>query len=219
VLTSDPVSAPAGGFRTDGDKEAFLSGAFVAPANLPSGPQSADGYPVMSAAQALAVMRAEGSPAGGSVRPPSPLMITAINLGTSSFETDRGTRLLPAWLISLQGVENPAAVLAVAPSSRYSPPSGSNPASAGAQLGPNGRTVTITFVGAAPGRGPCTSDYTVDQLASDTAVAIRVRETSSRGGTCSLVGYSRHVDIVVASPLGGRVLVDAKTKAPVAIAP
>jgi hypothetical protein len=218
ILTSDPVSAPASGFRTGDDKEAFLSGAFAAPATLPSGPQNAAGYPVIGAAQALAAMRAEGSSAIGAIRPPSPLVITAVNLATSSFETDRGTRLLPAWMFSFQGVEHSAAVLAVAPSSRYSPPSGSNPASAGARLGTNGRTVTITFVGAAPGRGPCTADYTVDQLASETAVAIRVRETNNRRGTCRLVGYARHVAIVLASPLGGRVLVDATTKAPVAIA-
>jgi len=220
VLTSDPVSAPPGGFRTDDSKLAFISGAFVAPATLPSGPQRADGYPVITAAQALAVMRAEGR-AGGTVHPPAPLMITTIRLGASPFETDRGTRMLPAWLFSFQGVEHPAAVLAVAPSARFSPPF--LYASSGARLGPNGRTATITFVGAAPGRGPCTSDYTVDQLASDTAVAIRVRETSSRGGSrgggCSLVGYARHVDIVLASPLGGRVLVDATTKAAVATAP
>lgn len=224
VLTSDPISAPVGGFRTDNGKLAFISGSFVAPATLPSGPQRDAGYPVVTAAQALAVMRAEGRSAGGTVHPPAPLVITTIRLGASPFETDRGTRMLPAWLFSFQGVEHPAAVLAVAPSARFSPPG--QPflyASAGARLGPNGRTVTVAFVGAAVGRGPCTSDYTVDQLASDTAVAIRVRETSSRGGSrgggCSLVGYTRHVDIVLASPLGGRVLVDATTKAPVATAP
>jgi hypothetical protein len=220
ILTSDPVSAPAGGFRTGDDKEAFVSGAFAARATLPPGPQNAAGYPVTSAAQALAVMRAEGSPAIGAIRPPSPLVITAIRLDTSSFETDRGTRLLPAWLFSFQGVADPAAVLAVAPSARFSRPGESSGfPSVGARLGPDGRTATITFGGAAPGRGPCTADYTVDQLASDTAVAIRVRETRSRGGTCAAVGYTRQVDIVLASPLGGRVLVDATTKAAVAIAP
>src|SRR5438105_2496341 len=42
VLTADPVSAPASGFRTVDAKEAFLTGLFSAPAAVPSGPQQAD---------------------------------------------------------------------------------------------------------------------------------------------------------------------------------
>src|SRR5437867_1536358 len=57
VLSADPVSAPEFGFRTDDAKEAFLSGAFIAPDALPSGPRHVAGYPVVTAAQALAVMR------------------------------------------------------------------------------------------------------------------------------------------------------------------
>jgi hypothetical protein len=220
VLTTDPVSAPASGFRTTDAKEAFLSGAFVAPSALPAGPQHADGYPVVSAAQAFATMRAEGSPAVGAPRPPTPLVITDVRFGTSSFGTDRGTRLLPAWLFSFQDVTRPASVLAVDSSSRFPAPSASlGMSSVGARLDPDGRTATIRFVGAAPGRGPCTADYTVDQLPSNTAIAIRVRETRREEGNCIAVGYSRHANIVLASPLGNRVLVDATTKGPVGIAP
>jgi hypothetical protein len=220
VLTTDPVSAPARGFRTDDAKEAFLSGAFIASGTLPSGPQHAAGYPVLTATQALAVMRAEGTPAGGAPRPPNPLVITGIRFGTSSFGTDRGTRLLPAWLFSFEGVQDPAAVLAVAPSSRFPAPAASTGmASVGVRLSPDGRSVTIRFVGAAAGRGPCTADYTVDQLASDTAVAVKVRETARRDGLCDLVGHLRQLDILLGSPLRDRVLVDAATKGPVAIAP
>jgi hypothetical protein len=220
VLTSDPVSAPARGFSTNDAKEAFLTGVFTAPAAFPAGPQRADGYPVVTAEEALAVLRAEGTPASGAPRPPTPLVITTIRFGTASFGTDRGTRLLPAWLFSFAGVQDPGSVLAVAPSFRFAAPAESiGGASVGARLGPDGRTATIMFTGAAPGSGRCTADYTVDQLASDTAVAIRVRETRSSSGLCSSLGYGRQQNLVLASPLGGRVLVDAATKGPVAIAP
>jgi len=223
VLTADPVSAPASGFRTVDAKEAFLTGLFSAPAAVPSGPQQADGFPVISAAQALAVMRAEGTPAGGAPRPPTPLVITSVRFGTSSFATDRGTQLLPAWLFSFQGVQNPATVLAVASSSIFpAPPESLHRPSVGARLAADGRTATITFVGTATGDGPCTADYTIDQLESKTAVAVRVRETRRRGGSgviCHLVGYTRQEHIVLDSRLDNRVLDDATTKGPVAIAP
>jgi hypothetical protein len=222
VLTADPVSAPASGFRTVDAKEAFLTGLFTAPDAVPSGPQEADGFPVISAAQALAVMRAEGTPAGGAPRPPTPLVITGVRFGTSSFATDRGTQLLPAWLFFFQGVQNPATVLAVATSSTFpAPPESLHRQSVGARLAADGRTATITFTGTPPGDGPCTADYTVDQLASRTAVAVRVRETRRSGGSgviCPLVGSTRQENIVLHAPLGNRVLVDATTKGPVVIA-
>jgi hypothetical protein len=222
VLTSDPVSGPADGFRTDDAKEAFLTGLFIAPVVLPSGPQDAGGHPVVTAAQALAAMRAEGTPAVGNPHRPTPLVVTSIRFGESSFATDRGTRALPAWLFSFADVQNPVAVLAVAPSSRFAAP-GQSSASVGARLGPDGRTATITFVGAQPGNGPCGADYTVFQIASDNAVALYVRETPHHAAdpnvACSAVGYQRREVTVFGSPLGNRVLVDTKTKAAVQVAP
>ncbi len=83
-------------------------------------------------------------------------------------------------------------MLAVAPSSRFpAPPESLHRQSIGARPGPNGRTATIIFEGAASGNGPCTAAYTVDQVASNTAVAIRVRETRNGDGTrsaCADVG-------------------------------
>jgi hypothetical protein len=221
VLTSDPVSNPASGFRTTDAKEAFLTGLFTAPSTLPVGPADAGGYPVVGAADALAMMRAEGTPAIGAPRAPAPLVITDVRFGDSSFETDRGARSLPVWLFSFAGVEDSAAVLAIAPSSRFrAPPEPLGPSSVGARLAPDGRTATITFVGARAGRGPCTADYTVEQLASRTAVVVSVRELrqdspSAPTTTCPAVGYSRMQTIVFAAPLGNRVLVDAATGAPV----
>jgi hypothetical protein len=83
-----------------------------------------------------------------------------------------------------------------------------------------GRTLDISFIGAAAGTGPCTADYAVDALESKTAVAVSVRETRSGDATeiaCTDVGYQRHLRVRLAAPLRNRVLVDAATKGPVAV--
>ncbi len=222
VLIDGRVSAPASGFATNDAKEAFLSGAFVAPSTLPSGPETAAGYAVVSAGDALEAMRSEGTPAGGAPGPPAPLVITAARFDSAWFSTDRGTLVLPAWLFTLRGVADPAAVLAVAPSDQFSAPAASrHRSSVSAQLDADGRTATISFTGAKPGSGPCTASYTVDQLASSTAVAINVRATrdDTTNTVCAQVGYTRRAVIRLTSPLGARVLVDANTIGPVATAP
>src|SRR5205823_32085 len=70
-----------------------------------TGPGHADGYTVVTSTQALAIMRAEGTPAGGAPRPPTPLRITRVWFGQSSFSTDRGTRVLPAWMFAFAGLQ------------------------------------------------------------------------------------------------------------------
>ncbi len=227
VLTTDPVAAPASGFATDDAKEAFLSGLFTAPARLPAAPSEAGGYEVVGAVGAvgaLAFMRASGSRAPGQTHPPSPLVVDAVRFGSASFGTDRGRRTLPAWFFSFRGVQDPSAVLAVAPSLRFFP-AGVTPGTAqlDARIAPDGRTLTVTFTGSPPGPGPCGLDYTIDQLATDTAVAITVRPLAHEPPlpphvACPLIGAIRHQAVTLAAPLGDRVLVDARTKAPVAIA-
>ena len=82
-----------------------------------------------------------------------------------------------------------------------------------------GRTLDISFIGAAAGNGPCTADYAADALESKTAVAISVRATRTRSGdgtevACTAVGYLRHLRVRLTVPLRNRVLVDAATKGP-----
>ena len=162
------------------------------------------------------------------------MRITSIGLGSAVFGTDRGNRLLPAWQFTFQGVADPAAVLAIASSAQFAaPPESLHRSSVGARLAPDGRHLTVSFVGAAAGSGPCTVDYAADQLASVTAVAIRVREirhgtatTPATVGrttlgptsyTCPDVGYLRRVTILLDAQLGDRVLIDATTHGPVQI--
>jgi hypothetical protein len=84
----------------------FMNGAFNGPASLPAGPATADGYPVISAAAAIALLRSQSHGA-----PPSPsathLTITEARFGAQKFLTDRGDRTLPAWLFTLARVDAP----------------------------------------------------------------------------------------------------------------
>jgi hypothetical protein len=214
VLTSDRILAPAYGFKTGDAKEAFAEAKFVPPASLPTGPSSASGYPVISAADALAMLDGSGTPLKGGSGTISPLVITGVQLGTGSFSTDRGWQTLPAWLFTLGGVQNPAAVLAVAPSAIFTPSSVPRGlAGIAAKRGNSGQTLTVIFTGAAPGPGPCTADYTAEVAESATAVAVAIHaipQTATTTGPefCTDVGYDRQVTVTLAAPLGGRVLVD-----------
>jgi hypothetical protein len=153
-------------------------------------------------------MTAMGSSLTGTVRPPS---------AVTCFAPQRPSGLGRA---RPNSANRSAAVLAVSASSRFPAPTGSlGRSNVAAQLARSGRVVTISFVGASAGSGPCTADYAVDQLASRTAVAVSVRETRRETGACTDVGYVRHQRITLTSPLGNRVLVDARSKGPVATAP
>lgn len=216
VMTSEAVSGPQSGFATDAATIAFVTGRFTAPSALPGGPKHSKGHPVVDAAAALELMRGAANVVSGLAQPPPPLVITGARFASASFSTDRGARVLPAWQFSFEGVQDPASVLAVARSAAFpAPPGALGQASFGVHLAADGRTATVSFTGAAAGTGPCTADYEVDQLASKSAVAMRVRvvrTTSPPVGYCTLVGYPRQELIRLSAPLGNRVLVDAHTQ-------
>jgi hypothetical protein len=221
VLTGPPVADPASGFPGGDAKLAYLEGAFDLPATLPPGPAAAAGFPLITARQATLVLRsvaAKGPPVT------SRLKVTGVRLGTAVFGTDRGARQLPAWLFGLAGVRDPAGVLAVAASRIFAPrgrAANGLPFVDDARLGPEGRTLTVRFFGAASGTGPCTAGYSVTQAASRAAVAVAVEEHAHGDGSvlCPAVGYARHVTVALAAPLGGRVLVDAASGMAVPVLP
>jgi hypothetical protein len=86
-------------------------------------------------------------------------------------------------------------------------------------LGPGGRVLTVRFTGAPAGRGPCTAGYSVRAASSATAVAIAVTEHPHGSGNvaCAAVGYRHQVTTRLPAPLGARVLVDAASRAAVAV--
>jgi hypothetical protein len=188
------------------------------PAGFPAGSAAAAGFPLISASAAFRVLEstaAKGPPA--TIR----LKVTTVRLGAVVFQTDRGPRQLPAWLFGFRGIQDPAAVLAVAPARIFSPPghlAGSPASLISARLGPDGRTLTVEFIGAPSGSGPCTADYYLQQAAAPTAVAVAVREHARRANVaCALPGYRRQVSTVLAMLLGARVVIDAVSDAAVAV--
>jgi hypothetical protein len=218
VLLGSPVADPPGGFPDVAAKVAYLEGAVSAPAVLPSGAAAAGGYPLISASQAFGVFKsAAGKGPPATVR----LTVSAVRLGTGVFDTDRGLRRLPAWLFVLRGVRGPAAVLAVASAAIFSPPSTPArkvPLVNEARLGANGRRLTVWFVGAPSGTGPCAADYHLVLAESRTAVGVAVHgHEQASNGSCAAVGYLRHVTTVLPAPLGARVVVDAASGTAVAV--
>ena len=219
------VSASAYGSSITFDnqtKDAFESGAFNEPGSFPNAPQESDGYAITTAADALATLRADATPVSGPHPTPTPLTITRIKLDRAAFQTDRGILSLPAWIFTFRGVQGSAPVLAVAPSARFPTPSAALHApTQSAYLAPDGKTLTVNLTGAAAGTGPCTAEYTIDQLASDTAVAVSVQEHRHGTGSefCASVGYFRTASVTLSEPLGARVLVNAATTGPIAVQP
>lgn len=213
VLTGPEILDPVNGFTPDGDaKLAYIYGEFELKTTLPTGPSTANGQPVITAAQALAVLRSQGD---GKKPAAKPVQITAVSLGTGSFSTDRGRRTLPAWTFRFAGVTNPAMVLAIPQTDRW--PLADMPKNDGGEDGVSisrdGSQITLSFVGAEAGTGPCQAEYTADVTESSTAVLISTpRELPHHGsgqGSCDGVGYTRQVTVTLHSPLGNRVVINS----------
>ncbi len=219
VLTGPAIDDPATGFPNGDDKPAYISGHFTVATTLPGGSASWQQQPLITADQALADLRDSGQ----EMTPPTSasLSITAVKLGTATFSTDRGQRSLPAWVFSFAGVRYPASVLAIAPAHRWpkTPPPSQDTERLAARIAPGGDTVTITFIGAAAGTGPCEAQYAADISQSSTAVVVSVRElpaaTSQPAPSgdvamgCADVGYRRELAVTLSPVLGSRVLIDS----------
>ncbi|HEY2519543.1 MAG TPA: hypothetical protein VGJ19_05495 [Streptosporangiaceae bacterium] len=208
----------ARGFTSGAAKIAFVAGAISLPRSLPAGPSSRAGFPLISAARAAAVLTARHA---SGMTPSTRLAVTRVKLGFGAFDTDRGQQVLPAWQFTIRGVAGTVNVLAVAAPARFWP-SGLKQVSTGisaAQAGRSGRALTVTVQGAQAGTGPCQATYSVRQQSSAHAVALDVvaRLHSSGQGGCASVGYRVTLPVTLSAPLGNRVLVDARSSAPIPV--
>ena len=119
---------------------------------VPSRPAAGDAYPIITAAAALDLLRAmpRAEPAiacavGSSCPGTAPQVVTGARLGLTMAYDDGSPVLVPAWLFSLEGTDDPVAVVAV--ERRYladpAPPdgSGSSGAGSGSSTGSSGSAV------------------------------------------------------------------------------
>ncbi len=208
------VLNPDDGFTDQATKDAFDNGTIRPFASWPAAPASSMGYRIVAAAEAFATLT---TPTSGFVGDPPPLQTTGVQLGSGLFLTDRGWQLLPAWLFSFSGVQNPAKVLAVAPSAIYSAPvdrHGYSPSQLGVTLSRGGRRITANIAGWPPGTGPCTADYAISVKESKQAVAVGLIthfHAPSGRVVCATVASLRHASALLTQPVGSRVVVDAAT--------
>lgn len=219
---------PAGqGFDTGEAKLAALCGKFAMevpwPVDVPAQAEArwADGtrytYPAVSASDAFAAMQRSAlgasSPDCSTV---APLPVTAARFGTADFTTDRGKAEILAWLFKATGARVELAQPAVPASAIWGGVVVEGSIGGSATVSPDERVVTFSFIGGPPPDQPCGGDYTGVVAESNHAVAVAVQASPGRvvggGNACTAEGYIRSVTIQLASPLGGRVLVDASAR-------
>jgi hypothetical protein len=226
-----PVLVRFAGYTTDNAKIAAMSGSYRLDTALPPDPPAAavtlpDGpatVPVIGAAAAIDRMKAA---AGGGVNgeTPPPLRITAVELGTADFATDRGALTLPAWSVHTAEDVGPTVVLAVADSALARQPGAGaspgalDPGSSSAKASADGRRITLTVQQVVP-HCPGEPIYTRTAGVRETRSAVVLTFTATKtgtvpgdpGGACAdylkLQPATYRLDL--AAPLGGRVLVDA----------
>jgi hypothetical protein len=211
------VIDPSRGFPDDDTKLAYEEDRFVLRAALPRGPARVGPFRVISAADAYHRLRTTGRSRGTTV---PPLVIRAVHLGTATFVTDRGTKRLPAWQFSFKRVATPATVLALEPPDLFTPPprqqlgptGTGNSIEDSARADRSGTAITISFIGAPPGNGPCDARYTASAAANRRAVAFTIHTISPPrppDTICTLVGYGRTTVLHLARPLGARALISS----------
>lgn len=202
VLAGPRVLPPTSGFPTKADQTAFTNGGIEAPASYPVAKPTAGGYQLISPGDAIALLQNAGATG-------PTLHVTKITLGSGTFQTDRGPRRLPAWLVWFAGVRQPALVTATL----IFNPAGvgsATPAIRSAAMTVDSRKLTITY---ATDPRPCDS-YTLKVEESKTAVAIATVPSHGHLAVCSA---TRRVTVTLSKPLEGRVVVDGVTGEPVAV--
>jgi hypothetical protein len=216
--------SPAGGFAGDNEKIAGMCGKFVLASPLPvQVPSQAvatwvDGttatYSAISASDAFSEMT------NAATRMPGPecvsvqaLPVTAARFGAAQVKTDRGAATVSSWLFTATGVAGELAYPALPRSAYWDKGTDKRSSDQAATVSDESRVLTFTFTGAPDNPGPCGADYTgaVAESPSAVAVAVLAIPHSAPGApiACTAIAAMRSVTVVLAGPLGGRVVVNA----------
>ncbi|GAB4051952.1 hypothetical protein [Catellatospora paridis] len=212
---------------TSGDaKIAMSQGRLTLQAALPDGPATvratlSDGafeLPAIGARQAYDLLVAVGDPASAPDATPPPLLVTKVALGEAEFLTDRGPRMLPAWLFTAPESMRPLAVAAPADTAFW-PVEHTDGVMGSAGLAADGVTLTVRLsTPPEPCAGQPVHEYAAEAVESATAVAVRLRIVASSpaaspggSGDCIRDAMLRTAEYTVrlVRPLGNRVLLRA----------
>jgi hypothetical protein len=144
---------------------------------------------------------------------PKPVTLTEVALTTVVVATTRGEATVPAWEFSFaeSGVRM---LVAAAESARVEPARGQGAGAPvfDASIAPDGRTLTVRFVGARPSsRVPCGADYFGYPVESANAAAVVITARGyPRPVACTDMGYGREVTVRLAAPLGDRSVLELR---------
>jgi hypothetical protein len=169
------------------------------------------GYPSTSAATALAAMTQLGpQPSQSTCTPVIAAVITAVRFGSHAFFTDRGVAQIDSWVFTMPAIGTDIAYPALAPSALWNADLSRVSVTPGPTLTADGLSLRFSFTGSVS-TGPCGADYRGVVAESQAAVAVAMQRTSHSTDpniVCPAVAQQRDVDVPLASPLGGRVLLD-----------
>ncbi len=179
------VIDPSTGFPSVAAKTAYEEGRFELRTLLPGSVGNFGRFTEIPAGVAYQRLRAMGVDEHANV---PPLIVTAANIGTATFVTDRGRVRLPAWRFSFKGVAHPASVLALGPPDLFIPPAlhrfgepgPGNSIEDSATVSASGKAITLTFVGGPAGNAPCDDSYRASAVADRRAVAFTSRRSRCR---------------------------------------
>lgn len=213
-------------FATDQYTAEALEGRFSLSGSVPSAPSTFHGYQILAARRAIALLRSHprySVPGLGS------LVASNVRLTWASFDTASGRRRLPAWEFHAGPGSAPLFALAVSKQALRPPATillartvGGPEVENSARLSGDGRTLTLSFIGAPKGDKPCDVRwYSAKALQSRALVTYWVTPHTAPGTgadmVCPLVGQTRTATLTLATRLGHRPLIDSRNAAPVRV--
>ena len=222
-LTAIPANS---GFTSQHQKDALAAGRFILDGTLPpgrltgtvtwAGGASPLTVPLVGARAAFRRLAAGQPCANG---PCGHFTVTGARPGSLSVHTNRGPATIPAWTFIVNGPPYQVTEAALAPGSYSSLPpyvpqilQGNFDGASLAAVAPDGRVLTITFMG-----GGC-GTRAGGGLVYQTAAAVVIGSWSAAGkasGPCPAVGIINRATVRLASPLGTRPVLDARSGEPV----
>ncbi len=213
-------------FATDQYTAEALEGRFSLSGPVPSAPSVFHGYRILAARRAITLLRTHPRYSLPGLRS---LAASDVRLTWASFDTASGRRRLPAWEFHAGPDSSPLFALAVSEQALRPPAMvwlarsvGGPEAENSAKLAGDGRTLTLSFIGAPKGDQPCDARwYSAQALQSRALVTYWVTPHTAPGTpadiACDAVGQTRTATLTLAKPLDHRPLIDSRDPAPVRV--